>query len=499
MSGIKISRPYIYALLFIGIPIVSMLMHWNIFTMPPLGVHAWRQTQTQTNIRLFYEEDMNILNPRVYHLDFGDEQGIYRREFPLMQWSVALLYKVFGESIAISRAVNFLIGCLGIWGFFFLIRNIFRDDMIALLSAWAITFSPELFFYMINPMPDTLALSSGIWALALFVGWTRSRKPILLLFSGISICLSILTKLPFIVYLPIPFIYLFLTFFKKERKLSIKSWLHVALTLLTLIPAFLWYAWVIPQWGNEGITGGILHDAEFTGHDYYLFIRGTLISMIPELFLNYASVPLFLAGIFFSIKKRLYKSSLFLPFLVGFLTVVAYWIFELNMINLVHDYYLFPFIPLLFLFIAIGIRFLYQLRKIFPKVILVVLLICMPVLAFLRASSRWQEENYGVNQDLLTHQEDIRAILPANAKVLVGDDISPHTSLYFIERYGWSFVTDLFDTERLQFRVNQGATHLCIDNRKFDQDPTIRPFIGQEKGRFGSVRIYELVQPEINK
>ncbi|MEY4934216.1 MAG: hypothetical protein RIS64_575 [Bacteroidota bacterium] len=51
-------------LLFLLIPLISLGMHWRIFTTDLIGSHLWRQSQTQLNIQNFYRHDFNIMNPR---------------------------------------------------------------------------------------------------------------------------------------------------------------------------------------------------------------------------------------------------------------------------------------------------------------------------------------------------------------------------------------------------------------------------------------------------
>ncbi|MBL4703001.1 MAG: hypothetical protein JKY54_00645, partial [Flavobacteriales bacterium] len=87
--------------------LIHFVLHFNHFDADIVGVHAWRQTQTQACIDNFYEEDFNILNPRKLGREDGD--GIYRREFPLMQWSVAGVYKMFGNGLIMTRIFMFVV------------------------------------------------------------------------------------------------------------------------------------------------------------------------------------------------------------------------------------------------------------------------------------------------------------------------------------------------------------------------------------------------------
>ena len=86
-----------YKLVLVCIPLLSFALHFHIFSMDLLGIHVWRQTETQTVINNFYKADMNILNPRVN--DHPDMSQLHRMEFPLMQWLFAVFYKIFGPHI----------------------------------------------------------------------------------------------------------------------------------------------------------------------------------------------------------------------------------------------------------------------------------------------------------------------------------------------------------------------------------------------------------------
>ena len=87
----KLSLSKIKIIALVAIPLVSILLHWNVFQMDLVSIHVWRQTQTQNTIQSFHEEDFNLFNPRQNHRGSGD--GILRMEFPIMQWIFAGFYK----------------------------------------------------------------------------------------------------------------------------------------------------------------------------------------------------------------------------------------------------------------------------------------------------------------------------------------------------------------------------------------------------------------------
>ena len=84
----------------------SLIMHIGPISKDLVGFHVWRQTQTQTTILNFAEEDLNIFNPK--RNDRGSGDGIFRMEFPLAQWIIAIPVKVFKNDVLISRIMNFI-------------------------------------------------------------------------------------------------------------------------------------------------------------------------------------------------------------------------------------------------------------------------------------------------------------------------------------------------------------------------------------------------------
>jgi hypothetical protein len=81
----------------IAMVLLSLGMHWQHLRKDLISIHVWRQTQTQATVRAFYEEDMHILHPR--RDERGDGEGLFLMEFPLMQWTVAAIWKVTGPQL----------------------------------------------------------------------------------------------------------------------------------------------------------------------------------------------------------------------------------------------------------------------------------------------------------------------------------------------------------------------------------------------------------------
>jgi hypothetical protein len=207
--------------------------------------------------------------------------------------------------------------------------------------------------------------------------------------------------------------------------------------------------------------------------------------------LNYAAVPIFLLGIWQLFRNRLYRHALALPFGLMALGCIAYFIFEINMITTVHDYYLFPFLPGLFLLVALGVRWGWRNQNNWARVAMMALLVLLPLTAGLRAYNRWHAKGV-VPVDLLEHVDALRAATPANARIVFGNDVSPHISLYHLRHVGWTLHESALDPEKFERWVGAGAQFLYSNSRTLETNPVVQPHLGERIGEWGTIRVYEL-------
>ncbi len=470
---------------------ISFAMHFNHFTKDLMSVHVWRQTQTQSTIINFYEEDMNILNPRKN--DRGDTDGIFRMEFPLMQWMVAGMYKLFGNHLIISRGFMFLIGIFSVLGIYKLLMNLFRQEYLALIGAWAFTFSPSFYYYTINPLPDNMALCCAIWGMALFFGWYSKRRLNSLIFSGLFLSIAALCKLPFIIYFIVPAVYFSHTFYK--NRLDKKSFIELTGAFGFAILPLAWYAWVVPQWHGNLIMKGVLNNNE-SMINLLDYMQHILISTLPELLVNYGSMLFFVAGFYFLYKQRKYKNSKF-PLILGLsIVVLLYYFFEANAIAKVHDYYLFPFYPLIFILVAYGGYHLLISQKAFLRYLTIILLLILPLTCHLRMQNRWNPDKPGINKDLLTYKSVLQNAVPKDALVVAGNDESHFILFYYIDKKGWGFDNDDLSFDKLKSMIDNGAKYLYTDSDAIATDKEIASCYDELILERGTVKIFSLKAPD---
>lgn len=461
-------------------------MHWQHFSKDLMSIHVWRQAQTQSNIDNFYEEDMNIFNPR--RSDRGNTDGIFRMEFPLMQWLVAATYKIFGKYLIISRLWMFAIGLLTILGIYKLLYALFDNALIGIIGAWAFNFSPTFFYYTINPLPDNMALCAAIWGLYIFFYWYRHRRDSLLVWSGVFLAIGTLCKLPFIIYYIVPIVYFLQQLFQKGWQ---KELLPQGLKVFgfSVFPVG-WYITVIPQWGDNMVISGMLEN-EDSSSKIFDYLQHNLISTLPELLLNYGSVPFFLAGFYYLQKRKAYKNPLFLMLLGLSSVVLFYFLFEVNAIAKIHDYYLFPFYPLLFILVGYGAYHFMNAGKLVRNFSFLLLMI-LPFTCYLRMQSRWTPDAPGFNKNLLIHKEVLQNAVPNDALVVAGNDLSHYIFFYYIDKKGWGFDQDRLSAAELKEMIENGAQYLYSDTKMVHDNPEVKPFLEKLLIQKGDIFVYKL-------
>lgn len=246
--------------------------------------------------------------------------------------------------------------------------------------------------------------------------------------------------------------------------------------LLLLLPPALWYLRVIPEWQNDGLKGGLFATqnslSQLTG-----IATHHLISTLPELIVNYASVLALIAGIGAGAKALFGKQFLSLEkraLLMALIASLLYVVYELGMIRKEHDYYLFPLVPFIMLTVVAGYKTLLRLPfsgvgKKLLRVLAIVGLVVSPLTAWLRVQSRWNLEDPGFNADYYRYKKELRAAIPENALVITGPDASQFIHLYYLNRKGWTFTQSPLSTSFVQDKKVKGAQFLVTDTANATQ------------------------------
>jgi len=466
-----------------GILLLCFLLHGEVMSLDIQGRHAWRQTQTMWNIKNFVEQDVNILNPRVSHYNFG-HTNIYRYEFPIMQWSIAMVQRLLGQNIIIVRMLSFLIAAWGAIGFYRLLRTIDFDPIPALSGFLFYLFAPVVFYYMINPMPDNLALAASMWYLHSIVSYQNKNKKKYLITAAFCLLLATLAKLPFLMVSVVSIFFFCKAYLYKER--NWKEPLRDAATqLLIIAPALVWYYYVMPGWKGNGVLTGIFGmEVDWARNIDILKYHAN--TMFPQ-FLLYAPVwILFFIGTFYSLRR--FKNNGWIWVLIGI--TFTYLLLQWSVIGMVHDYYLFPFLPWLYLFVVNGVDRLYSLKRKVWDAFVMLSIIAAPIVSYHVSMDKWYSVWY--NADLYDHRDALTAAVPDGEKCIMLNDMSKYVFAYQVNKQGYIYNNDLSAPVMKDLIENHGIAYLYSDSRKFEEQEAVKSMLDSLLLDTGSIHVYHL-------
>ncbi len=417
-------------------------------TNPPLEVaHSWRQVTVNMVARNFVENGANILYPQVDMA--GEKSGITGMEFPLLNYLIYLMSKLFGFHHWYGRLINLMISSIGIYYFYKIIRQYFTEK-IAFQSS-IILLSSIWFAYSRKIMPDTFSVSLVIIGLYYFSQFICSWKTIHYLLTLMYLSLGILSKLPagFMLVFAILMMFPFKNYSIK-RLISVISIIFVIFMLI-----YFWYFYWVPHLVNE--------------YGYWHFFMGTSFGQgAIELVQN---LNLTVEKFYFDALKY----SGFILFLVGFIICLIHkkkrvlWIFTLGILAFcsivlkagktfsLHSYYIVPFVPIMALVASHAL--FYIKNKTLVNVILA-LVVLEGVLNQIHDFNIREQEMH-----VLTLESIVNQNIPVNSHIVINGDINP-TDLYYTHRKGWTLANEQIQLSSLDSLANLGCNYLIWDKKK---------------------------------
>lgn len=405
---------------------LQSLSHFYYLKLPAVGNHVWRQCNTLAVARNYYQEDMNILYPRIDKR--YNTNGITGPQFTSYDYSLALIYKCFGFTENAHRYLSLIIGILAIWGMFYLSFFYFHKNSIAFLGGLALIGIPEFYYHSINAVPDLLALTAMIWGWYFYLLYRSQNSFIWAVVSVFCLILAGMTKIMFLM----PG-FVFLGEIINQKLYRKKEIIPIFLMgLMVAIASLSWYYWAKILTSMNGIYE-FVHEVRFIkGWDNRMqTFFDNLTKDIPETWVGYGFLGMFLVGIYFIMK---YKISDF-RFVCGFVGVLMFYIAMQYQLR-VHGYYTLLFAPFV---ILIGIWGWSKLINDKMKSVLLILLFLSPVWAWLRMNRNWQPKNYRVAMELVDarNTEAIKSLTAQRKLWLVGPDQSGCVDFYYLNAKGF--------------------------------------------------------------
>lgn len=467
---------------------ISILLHWKIFSLDLNGVHIWRQSQNEWYIRNFVRHDHNFLYPKISALNHGEKGSLFRSEFPLMQWSIAQVQRLFGEYIFIVRIMMFLISILSIIGLFHMILALLKDRLIAALTACSFTFAPIFYYYSINPMSDIWAMCAQIWMMVFLIKYIDSGQFKFFIRSCLLLMIAGLCKLPFFICG-----IMLLT-------ASVQGYLYYGRSIPTLFkkiffliiisaPVAAWYFLAFMDWEYQGVFRGV--SVGFNIVDFWTYFKFALFHWVPMHLVNVFALLFLLIGLKSILIRNTLTNSIRWVLLSGLIITLIYYFYEINMINKIHDYYMLPFLIWLHIGIALGLHSINLSRY---RLGILFLFLAMPVYAYLKTTPYWNQEHNPYNADWFKYSGTLQSIVPADSLCIMLNDNSGVVVAYAIDKQGYVFDRDDLPPAWIEDMIlHRNTYYMYSDSRVVDTSGEVRPFLDSLLMERGSIRVFKLI------
>lgn len=201
----------------------------------PSGVHAWAQAD-RLSLAQRFTEDRPFLSPATHCLQTPD--GRVGCEFPLLQWSVGKISRLFHINNHIPLLYKWCVWAF--WGlmwlvlFSFICRFLKFQPRFAFLLSFFLLSSPLVLFYSHTFLLDVPAVSMVMLALYFFFSYLHTKKNITLVLCFFFAALASLFKVSAFLYLAAfagsTFLLTFL--YSRSSFFHFYSWLPYLFTLL---------------------------------------------------------------------------------------------------------------------------------------------------------------------------------------------------------------------------------------------------------------------------
>jgi 4-amino-4-deoxy-L-arabinose transferase-like glycosyltransferase len=257
----------------------------------PVNQRSWREADIAGIARNYSREGMSLLHPRI---DWrGDKPGYAEMEFPALSYSMAVLYRGFGEHEVFGRAIEFVFSLIAMLAFFQLARWLVPGWGAAAAAAF-FAFHPLTFEIATSLQPDGIMFACYMVAVLAFLRWqdTGSRRAYVIALAGTAGAIVAKASSAHLGLLLAALV------LRKDGLPALRKPAILAFGLLALVPAVLWYHHAHKFWLDYGLSLGLSNERHFLGVRLLtepVFLRGIVTIERVAVFTNAGLVLALLA------------------------------------------------------------------------------------------------------------------------------------------------------------------------------------------------------------
>ena len=486
----------------------------------PQSVHKWRQSDCASIALNYYQNGMNFFTPETHNLtsDKGTSGKCSTSEIPILYYSIAAFYSVFGYHEFIFRLVNTILFFFGLFYLFKLFYYLLKDDFWSVSLSILFFTSPVLIFYGNNFLSNSAALAFSIVGWYHFVRFLFEKQPkwfyFSMLFFLIAGSFKVTALLSFFAIAGILLLeYSGLVKHKKNEKIfkqPVKYLLSIVFVIL-VVGSWLIYARYYNQKHDCTYFSTTTFPIWNLDKDGILIVLERIQNIWAEHYFHF-TVLVFLGFCFVFLALNYKKNNrvfnliiLILLFEVIVYILLQFWTFA------DHDYYT---IEMYILPIIVVSASFYVLKSSFNKVFNSFLLktgFAIFLLFNIWYGQKINMERYKGWMNDFDHNKDIYTITPflrqhgisPKDTVISIPDVS-HASLYLMNQKGWTEYTDARFNRGEKIRYNQckegiehsikkGAQYLIINKiEELYKKTYLQEFCKYLIGYYNNVLVFDL-------
>lgn len=429
----------------------SLLIRLYHINFPVSGWHEWRQADTASIAKNFFENGFHIFYPEV---NWGGLNHYVESEFQIYPFIVSIFYSLFGFNEIWGRLLSISFSLFTIYGLYLLTRKII-DEGTALWASFIYSFLPLSVYFGRVIMPEPMMMMCIVYSIYFFYQWIECNKHLYLILSFIFTVLAVLIKLPNL-YIGLPLCYLA---YQKYKWKFATNWKLLLFTLFVFLFSFLWYYHAHELYVNGGSSFNIWgFGSDKWGNIKLLyslsFYKDILFRYIGERHLTYPGFIVFIIGLF--IKRENKYEKLF-----------DYWMISLVIYVLIvaqgnrsHDYYQLPCVLTMAVFIGKTFnKYLIGIKEHFKEhflryTVLILSLVLILGLSYLKLKEQMILET--LNQPYFRIANELKMITSKDDLIITVNNGNP-VYLYTADRKGWISAPEEFTDEYMQTRIKEGA------------------------------------------
>ncbi|MBI2617074.1 O-antigen ligase family protein [Candidatus Gottesmanbacteria bacterium] len=413
--------------------------------------HSWRQADTSAVTRNFVKYGVNLLYPTYDDLSNvasgqDNPKGYRFVEFPLYNFAAVIIDKIFvGYNIEVSGRLTSIFASLGSMVFLFALIRKYVGRVEAFLSVIIFGFLPYNIYFSRVILPEPFLVFTTLGSIYFFDRLVSTFKTLLsfenrvilkaglLFIVSVLFCASALLVKPYALFLFLPLVYIWFKAYGYTKKSILILMLYF---VIISVPFLFWRYWI--SHFPEGIPASMWllngDGIRFKGAFFYWIFADRLVRLIA----GYWGLPLLLFGILARPKKEGWFLYWF-----GIGTLLYLIVFATG--NVRHDYYQVLTIPIISIFAAKGIVFLFEIpTKLISRVLRIVILLAILVFSFMFG---WYHvrDYYNINHPEIVEAGSIVERKTSTKALVIAPYGGDTAFLYQTRRAGWPIVQGSID------------------------------------------------------